>query len=73
MTSYSYNITFNVSEMIMLREALNHYAKHCRGHLKAGPVAPYWAHLHSIEGIERQIAQVLDATHRGSFDGRPID
>ena len=48
MTTYSYNFTFDDSEMIALEAALNFYVDHCNVQLEDGPCCPFWAHRESI-------------------------
>ena len=57
MTTYSYNLALDDSEMIALEAALNFYLRHCSVQLKDGPCSPFWAHRESIRKI---LARRLD-------------
>ncbi len=51
MTTYSYTITLNDSEAIMIKAALELMIKHCQEKLDEGAGAPYWAHKHSAQNV----------------------
>lgn len=51
MTTYSYTITFNDSEITMLEAALKLMITHCQDKLDDGEKAPYWAHKQSAEDV----------------------
>lgn len=55
MTTYTYNIRFNDSEMTMLTHALKNMIAHCEEQLKQGKGAPYWAHKHSAEAVLKKM------------------
>ncbi|RLA42879.1 MAG: hypothetical protein DRR42_22630 [Gammaproteobacteria bacterium] len=55
MTTYSHEMTFDDSEIIMLSSALNLFIKHCDEQLKDGAVAPYWANRTAAEQVRRRL------------------
>jgi hypothetical protein len=55
MTSYSFGLRINDSEMIALQAAIAHYADHCRSKIQERSGAPYHAHVHTLEEISRRL------------------
>jgi hypothetical protein len=51
MTTYAYRLTLNDREAITIEAGLKHYRNFCKSQMSDGPVAPYWAHLQSIDRI----------------------
>ena len=51
MTTYSYKVTMNDSEIIMLKAALELMIKHCQQKIDEGEGAPYLAHKHSAQSV----------------------
>jgi hypothetical protein len=59
MTTYSYTIILNDSEIIMLEAALKLMMTHCQEKLDEGEKAPFWAHKKSAEDV---LARLCDNT-----------
>lgn len=67
MTTYSYSITFNDSEVIMLKSALELMIKHCQDKLDKGEGAPYWAHKHSAQNVLDKLHDKVIQTSGNNF------
>jgi hypothetical protein len=67
MTTYAYRISLNDTEMIAVREALNHYRRFCESELADGPRAPYLAHLHAINSVLARLLADTVMTSTSSF------
>lgn len=72
MTTYSYNITLNDSEVIMLEKALNQMIDHCKMQLDNGEGAPFWAHKQSAQSVLEKLQAKVIQTSGNNF-GRRID
>ena len=55
MTTYSYTITFDDSEIIMLEAALKLFKDHCQKKLDNNEGAPYWAHKQSVISVQAKL------------------
>ncbi|MFV8837720.1 hypothetical protein [Salinimicrobium soli] len=67
MSTYSYTITFTVTEIIMLRSALLQMIANCDEHLKDGPTAPYWAHKRSAEAVLKKLYNNVEQVSGNNF------
>ena len=71
MTTYSYRLTLDDSDVIALSEAINRYIAVCKEELANGPKCPYWAHLRSLERISNRLCDDTTMTSTNTF-GRPV-
>lgn len=65
MTTYNYRLTLNDGEAMAIEAAIDFYLKHCECRLSAGPKAPYWTHLRSLEGLRERLNS--DATQTSTY------
>ena len=71
MTTYSYSITVDDSEVIAVETALYMYLQHCEEQLSNGPCAPYWAHKQNVERVLGRLHSDVAMTSMSSISGRP--
>jgi hypothetical protein len=67
MTTYSYTLVLNDSEVIMLEAALKLMLKHCEWELSGGPKAPFWAWQHSAQNVMSRLHQNAQLTSYSVF------
>lgn len=67
MTTYSYRVTFNDSECIAVKEALEQYRNFCEFKLADGPRAPYWAHRQAMVAVLGRLFADTQMTSTSSF------
>jgi hypothetical protein len=58
MTTFSYRLILDDSEMIALGEALKHYRSICEAKVAEGAGAPYWAHRQSIDAVMSRLFRI---------------
>jgi len=51
MTTYSYTVTMNDNEFIMLKDSLKLMINHCQKKIDEGEGAPYLSHKHSAQSV----------------------
>lgn len=67
MSTYSYTVKFNDTEIIMLRRALIQMIVDCDAHLQDGPKAPYWAHKRSAERVLEKLNDNVQQVSGNNF------
>lgn len=67
MTTFSYTITMNDSEAIMLEAALELMINHCEQKLDEGAGSPYWAHKHSAQSVLERLNDNTSQTSGNNF------
>ena len=67
MTTYSYKIALNDSEVMMLKTALELMMTHCQEKLDNGAGAPYWAHKHSAQSVLNKLYENTIQTSGNNF------
>jgi hypothetical protein len=67
MTTYTYRIILNDSELIAVQAALEHYREFCESELSARPQAPYWAHAQAIGAVLGRLFGDAQMTSTSSF------
>jgi len=70
MTTYSYTISLDDTEMIALVKALDHYKALCESEIKehGGPCAPFWAHSSAIVAIKKKLYSKTFRTSSNNFN-----
>jgi hypothetical protein len=69
MTTYSYSITMNDSEVIMLKSALKLMIKHCQDKIDKEEGAPYWVHRKSAQRVLERLRDNCIQTSGNNFNG----
>jgi hypothetical protein len=70
MTTYSYYLTLNDTEIIMLRKSLNSTIEHCAHKIENGDDVPYRAHKQSAEEVlSRLYANTRQTSGNNFSDG----
>ncbi len=66
MTTYSYKVTFNDSEIIALSASLDLLIKHCNEQIKEGNMAPFSGLLHDAKKLKAKLYKnaTLNSSHR---------
>ena len=67
MTTFSYTLELNDSEVIMLEAALQMMVKHCQEKLSAGPEAPFIAWQISAENVLSRLHDNARLTSYSTF------
>lgn len=67
MTQFSYKVTLNDSEMIMIKAALKNMILHCEEQLENGKTAPYWAHKRSAQRVLDKLYDDVEQISGNSF------
>ncbi len=69
MTTFSYRITLNDSEAIMMNAAMELMIKHCQAKLDEGAGAPYWSYKHSAQSVlEKLYKNTIQTSGNNFFD-----
>lgn len=67
MTTYSFGLTFNESELIMLEAALKLMMKTCEENITKGEGAPNWSHKNSAENVLSRLHNNVKQTSGNNF------
>jgi hypothetical protein len=70
MTTYSYKLSLNDSEMIMLEEALKMMIEKCEWEITLNPRAPFLAHLGSAKALNARLNKDMVKTSGNTFSKR---
>ena len=70
MTTYSYSVILNDSDVIAVEAALRMYIKYCDEQLRNGPRAPFIAHRLHAEQILSRLSSNATMTSTSSFISR---
>jgi hypothetical protein len=68
MTTFSYTLVLNDSEMITLEAALKLMADHCDREIKTDPRPPFLAWRHNVEQIQSRLFSRARQTSGGGID-----
>ena len=67
MTTMSYRLSLNDSEMIMLEEALKMMIEKCEREITLNPRAPFFAHLESAKALNARLNNDTVQTSGNSY------
>ena len=67
MTTYSFKLSLNDSEMIMLKEALKMMIEKCEREITLNPRAPFFAHLGSAKALNARLKKDMVKTSGNTF------
>ena len=67
MTTMSYKLSLNDSEMIMLEEALKMMIEKCEREITLNPRAPFFAHLGSAKALSERLHKNTVQTSGNNF------
>lgn len=70
MTTMSYKLSLNDSEMIMLEEALKMMIEKCEREITLNPRAPFFAHLGSAKALTARLHKDTVQTSGNTFSKR---
>jgi len=70
MTTMSYKLSLNDSEMIMLEEALKMMIEKCEREITLNPRAPFLAHLESAKALTARLHKNTVQTSGNTFSKR---
>ena len=70
MTTYSFKLSLNDSEMIMLKEALKMMIEKCEREITLNPRAPFFAHLGSAKALNARLNKDSIQTSGSRFPQR---
>ncbi len=68
MSTNSYNISFNDSQIIMLKSALELMVTHCQKNLDNGKGAPFLAHKDSALNVLSRLHENVNWVSRNNFE-----
>lgn len=68
MTIYTYTITVNDREVIVLKAALEFMIQHCQEKLNEKVEAPYWAYKHAAESVLNKLYDNVIQTSGNNLD-----
>ena len=66
MTTYTYNVTLDDSDSVMLGYALRHYIEHCEAEIKNGKKVPFKSHKETARNFLDKMT--LNARQTSGYD-----